>query len=81
MTDLQPTILAEEVENGMINRAIRVIGAHHGQKLHEMSRINFGKIYTVNHNMKVMDIGNVAVDDMHLLVEYFKRSLSVESRT
>jgi hypothetical protein len=44
------------------------------QKLSPMSRLNFGKVYTVEHNIKVMDIGKVDTTSMPYLVTYFNES-------
>lgn len=38
--------------------------------LHYTSRVNFSKIYTVEHNVKVMGIGTVGDEHVHLLRGY-----------
>lgn len=43
--------------------------------LHRESRINFGKPYAVEHNVKVLEIGNVASEHMHLLETYFEAAM------
>ena len=41
------------------------------QKLDPLSRINFAKIYTVEHNVRIMPVGQVAEDSKYLLVTYW----------
>lgn len=40
--------------------------------LHLMSRINYGKTYTVEHNVKVFDFGSVAEDDIRTLTSQWR---------
>jgi hypothetical protein len=54
----QPNELPVEGENGML-KAIRVEPHSRQEKLDSLSRINFSKIYTVEHNVKVYDFGDV----------------------
>lgn len=42
------------------------------ENLHPTSRINFGKIYTVEHNVRVLGLGKIHQDDMYLLLYYYK---------
>ena len=37
-----------------------------------MTRLNYGKIYTVEHNVKVCDYGEVAKEDKLLFIQDFK---------
>ena len=46
-------------ETGMLPNPIRVDTNRREDKLDSMSRLNFGKIYTVEHNLKVKDFGVV----------------------
>ena len=48
----------------------------HKPSLDSMSRVNFGKVYTVEHNVKVLPVGQVTRKSMELLLEYFNESLS-----
>jgi hypothetical protein len=41
-------------------------------ELHRASRINFGKTYTVEHNVKVQKIGKVAKEHLPFLKNYWK---------
>ncbi|KOC13425.1 hypothetical protein AFLA70_35g004421 [Aspergillus flavus AF70] len=43
------------------------------QKLHAMSRLNFGKIYTVEHNQKVLPVGKISEESMAKFHLYAKR--------
>lgn len=42
-----------------------------GQRFSQLSRIDFGKVYTVEHNLKVKDIGKVAAKSMDHFRRYF----------
>lgn len=46
-------------ETDITKRAIMVIPADDDQKLDPMSRLNFGKVHTVEHNVRVMHVGRV----------------------
>ena len=50
----------------MLKKPIAVTAASSEQKLHYMSRINFGKPYTVEWNVKVMNVGKVHENSMVL---------------
>jgi len=50
-------------ERGMLS-PIRVKPCSRGDKMHVMARINFARTYTVEHNVKVYDFGNVVKDDL-----------------
>lgn len=52
--------------------AIRVQPKHPGETLDDMSRINFAKVYTVEHNVKAYDFGDVVSRDRHLLREQYR---------
>lgn len=43
-------------------------------KLSSASRINFSKVYTVEHNVKVYSVGRVAPEDIDRLKNYFRRT-------
>ena len=46
------------------------------QKLDRMSRLNFGKVYTVEHNVKVMSVGKISRSSMPKLLGYASESFS-----
>jgi hypothetical protein len=58
-------------EYGMMS-SIRVKARSRQEKLHAKSLINFSKMYTVEHNVKVYDFGDVAEDDIKRLKEQWK---------
>jgi hypothetical protein len=55
----------------IVKNPIAVNPAGPGQKLHPKSRINFDKMYSVEYNVKVMDVGKVADESIHNLSLYF----------
>jgi hypothetical protein len=57
---------------------IRVVPISQGHTLDRMSRINFGKIYTVESNVKVFNFGKVHEDSLHDLVHQWKQVLGLE---
>ena len=63
----------------LTKKPIAVDKASEDQKLDYMSRLNFHKIYTVEHNVKVMDVGNVAGRSMPLLLGYWYNALPQSS--
>jgi hypothetical protein len=52
---------------------IRVLPKKRHLKLHRMARIDFSRIYTVEHNVKVFDFGNVHKDHLHRLITQWIR--------
>jgi hypothetical protein len=70
MTDKQPTGLPDG--NLMNKQAIAVDPASPDQKLHEMSRLDFRRVHTVEHNVKVKDIGRVSSRSMPYLHSYWQ---------
>lgn len=69
MCDQKPAKSSDETK--LSKRAIAVNPARADQKLDRMSRLNFGKVYTVEHDVKVMDIGTVADASMAYLEAYW----------
>lgn len=59
-------------ERGLVKEPIAVKPASPDQKLDPMSRLNFGKPYTVEHNIKAMEVGMVTDKSMPYLVTYFQ---------
>ncbi|KAI9770639.1 MAG: hypothetical protein M1839_003088 [Geoglossum umbratile] len=55
---------------GLTKKPLQVIPSSPDNKLAQDSLINFSKIYTVEHNIKVKKIGKIAEDCMHLLEAY-----------
>jgi hypothetical protein len=56
----------------MTKKPIKVAATFLDQKLNKMSRLNFGKPYSVEWNVKVMDIGKVAEDSIPYLETYWR---------
>jgi hypothetical protein len=74
MTDTRPFCLPEE-ERYLTKKPIAVEKASADQKLDSMSRLNFKKVYTIEHNVKVMNVGRVAKDSQPPLLGYWLQSL------
>ncbi|KAL4920077.1 hypothetical protein BDW62DRAFT_22314 [Aspergillus aurantiobrunneus] len=47
------------------------------EELHPMSRLNFGKIYTVEHNVKVLPIGTISSGSMTRFHQYASEELVI----
>jgi hypothetical protein len=62
--------MRREEQAFLVNRPIAV-KMEKEQKLDKMSRINFGKHYTVEWNVKVMNVGRVVPDSMSAFVGYY----------
>jgi hypothetical protein len=73
MSDTTPIRL--EGEEMMTKKPIEVHKASADQKLDPASRINFGRVYAVLWDVKVMNIGKVAEDSMPHLLGYYTNSL------
>jgi hypothetical protein len=71
MTGTNPNALPQERQKGLVKQPIAVNPASHDQKLKAMSRLNFGKFYTVEHNIRAMNVGMVTKDSMPNLMLYF----------
>lgn len=72
---IPPSALQEEFpqrgESGML-QSIRVDADELETKLDPMSRIDFAKVYTIQHNVKVRSLGKVNRLSLHLLLYQFK---------
>lgn len=55
----------------LTKNAIRVEAAGN-ESLHPCSRVNFGKTYTVEHNVKVLEVGKVTPEHIVLLDHYWR---------
>jgi hypothetical protein len=75
MDDTKPAI--HPAERGMMFKSpIAVCAASSEQKLHCMSRINFGKVYSVEWNVKVMNVGKVHRDSMFNFEGYWRNEVT-----
>jgi hypothetical protein len=70
----KPNELPADGESGMVS-PIRVIAKSRSTKLDPMSRINYSKIYTVEHNVKVHDFGDVDENYHKKLLKQWKTVL------
>jgi hypothetical protein len=62
-TNRPPKELPGETE--LVKKPLQVIANNSRHKLDRASRVNFAKIYTVEHNMKVLFIGNLNKTSIH----------------
>jgi hypothetical protein len=70
----------QEGEQGML-QAIRVKPRDESDPMDPLSRVNFGKVYTVEHNVKVYDYGRVHKNDQHILEAQFQHVWSIQRNT
>ena len=59
-------------ERFITKKRISVDKAGNDQKLDPMSRLNFSRVYTVEHNVKVMNVGKVSKDSLPVLLGYWR---------
>lgn len=59
-------------EPKMPKEPLEVEPARPDQKLDPMSRLNFGKVYTVEHNVKILPVGRVTEASMAKFSAYIK---------
>ena len=74
MTDTRPFCLSEE-DKYLTKKPIVIEKASADQRLDPMSRLNFKKVYAVEYNVKVMNVGRVAKDSLPALLGYWQQSL------
>jgi hypothetical protein len=68
--DELPNLKKNPSERAMLD-SIRVQSYRKSDILHKKSRVNFAKIYTVEHNVKVYDFGEVHKKSLHILAHQF----------
>ncbi|KAK3082011.1 hypothetical protein LTS18_008153 [Coniosporium uncinatum] len=69
-----PAISAETgqyAEWAMREPSVRVRQRSSSERLDPMSRVNFAKVYTVEHNVKVYNFGMVDADCMQIFLDHF----------
>jgi hypothetical protein len=74
----RPQELPSVGEYGMME-SVRVKQKVKTQKLDEMCRINFAKMYTFEHNVKVLDFGNVSEDSLLTLLSQWRYVLDLNT--
>lgn len=57
-------------EGKLINTPLRVVSHDPSMKLDSLSRVNLGKMYPIEYNIKVKDIGMMDEHSMNVLREY-----------
>ncbi|KAL2809403.1 hypothetical protein BJX63DRAFT_405743 [Aspergillus granulosus] len=75
MRDTQPTRSSRE--RGIVKEPLMVEPERLDESLDSMSRLNFGKIYTVEHNVKVLPIGKIADELMPKFMSYARAELAI----
>jgi hypothetical protein len=73
MSGTAPRLEANEPEP--TKDAIEVDPERFDERLHPKSRLNFGKIYTVEHNVKVLPIGVISEASMPKFIAYARAEL------
>jgi hypothetical protein len=74
MTDTQPRLGSNEPD--MTKDPLEVDPERFDETLHPKSRLNFGKIYTVEHNVKVLPIGQISEASMPTFIAYARAELA-----
>lgn len=69
-TGLQPPT-TYKYEEGILPVAIRIDPMQPANQLHPKSRLNYGKVYTIEHNVRVKPYGIVNKKSMHVLMHQF----------
>ncbi|KAL4759999.1 uncharacterized protein BDW70DRAFT_161057 [Aspergillus foveolatus] len=64
-------------EPRMVKEPLEVVPENPGENLDYMSRLNFSKIYTVEHNVKVLPIGRISNRSMTRFREYARYELAL----
>ena len=61
----------------MAKEPLEVVPENPSENLDYMSRLNFSKIYTVEHNVKVLPIGRISSRSMTRFLEYARYELAL----
>jgi hypothetical protein len=69
---------SRNTEPKMSKHSIKVVPAGEDQKLDPMSRVNFAKVHTVEHNFKVMDVGIVEKNSLPYFKLYWREKADEE---
>jgi hypothetical protein len=73
-TEQAPTLIQGE---NLTKYSIQVIPSK-GEVLEPESRVNYGKPYAVEHNVKVLDVGMVHEQHRYLIAAYFESAMRGE---
>ena len=69
MVGIEPQYADREPRSSKKPIAVKPAGTD--QKLDKMSRIHFGKVHTVEHNVKVMNVGNITGNSIQYFEAYW----------
>ncbi|KAL2856189.1 hypothetical protein BJX68DRAFT_230111 [Aspergillus pseudodeflectus] len=75
MADTPPRLGSNEPET--TKEPLEVDPERFDETLHPKSRLNFGKIYTVEHNVKVLPIGVISAASMPRFIAYARAELAI----
>jgi hypothetical protein len=64
-------------EPGLTKRPLAIIVEDNEILVDPMTRINFSKVYTVEHNVKVRTVGRIPKEDLVYLENYFQQTLQI----
>ena len=76
-TDPASCYIPGEYESGMTKEPIEVVPAEPDLRIRRESRIRFGKVYPIEMNVKVKDIGRVREDQISALLKYWREENAV----
>jgi len=62
-------------EKRLLKKAVRVTGTSSEDRLNKASRVNYSKIYTIEHNLKVCFIGQIHKDSESVFFTAVKTTL------
>jgi hypothetical protein len=60
------------------NTPLEIVIENESVDFNPLSRLDFGKIYTIHFNWKVRTMGRIEPNSLKLLEEYFKRCVGIE---
>jgi hypothetical protein len=72
LADTQPIYIAGEWEKGMTKDPIEIEAASETETMEPASRLRFGKIHSIEWNVKVREIGMVSRRHMSKLLAYYR---------
>jgi len=75
-TDPASCYIPGEYESGMTKEPIEVVPAEPNVSIRRESRIRFSKVYPIEMNVKVKDVGRVREDQISALISYWAQESS-----
>ncbi|KAL9122284.1 MAG: hypothetical protein Q9187_001161 [Circinaria calcarea] len=64
--------IAKLNESGMVKNPVRMTVDHVSLALHPASRLHFGRVYHIEHDVRVKSLGVIHVDSIGDFIEYYK---------